>query len=90
MPFGISAFARIENHYFINEVPPLTPHRMTLNVCFPQGFMREGQLLEKQSIDKMYAFTFIQLSMRLTSDSSRHIPCIVIQGRYDVVCPVSR
>ena len=32
-----SAFARIENHYFINE-----------------GFMREGQLLDKQEIDKMY------------------------------------
>ncbi|KAG6817661.1 hypothetical protein H0H87_005418 [Tephrocybe sp. NHM501043] len=31
-----NAFARIENHYFVNE-----------------GFMRDGQLLEKQSIDKM-------------------------------------
>lgn len=50
-----SAFARIENHYFINE-----------------GFMRQGQLLEKQSIDKI-----------------RHIPCIVVQGRYDVVCPAT-
>jgi len=48
-----NAFARIENHYFIN-----------------QGFMRQGQLLEKQSIDRI-----------------RHIPCIVVQGRYDVVCP---
>ncbi|KAG8680746.1 hypothetical protein FRC09_018005, partial [Ceratobasidium sp. 395] len=50
-----NAFARIENHYFINE-----------------GFMREGQLLEKQSIDKI-----------------RHIPTIVVQGRYDVVCPAT-
>ena len=33
-----NAFARIENHYFVNA-----------------GFMREGQLLEKQEIDKMYA-----------------------------------
>ncbi|KAF8339830.1 prolyl aminopeptidase serine peptidase [Cantharellus anzutake] len=48
-----NAFARIENHYFINE-----------------GFMRQGQLLERQSIDKI-----------------RHIPCVVVQGRYDVVCP---
>ncbi|KAG1796335.1 Alpha/Beta hydrolase protein [Suillus plorans] len=32
-----NAFARIENHYFVNE-----------------GFMRNGQLLEKQEIDKMY------------------------------------
>lgn len=31
-----SAFARIENHYFVNE-----------------GFMREGQLLDQQEIDKM-------------------------------------
>jgi proline iminopeptidase len=30
------AFAKIENHYFVNS-----------------GFMREGQLLEKQAIDKM-------------------------------------
>ncbi|CAE6436160.1 unnamed protein product [Rhizoctonia solani] len=50
-----NAFARIENHYFINE-----------------GFMRQGQLLEKQSIDKI-----------------RHIPTIVVQGRYDVVCPTT-
>lgn len=48
-----NAFARIENHYFIND-----------------GFMRDGQLLESQEIDKI-----------------RHIPCIVVQGRYDVVCP---
>ena len=33
-----NAFARIENHYFVNE-----------------GFMRQGQLLESQEIDKMYA-----------------------------------
>ncbi|CAG7855122.1 Probable proline iminopeptidase Short=PIP; AltName: Full=Prolyl aminopeptidase; Short=PAP [Serendipita indica DSM 11827] len=50
-----NAFARIENHYFINE-----------------GFMRQGQLLEKQSIDKI-----------------RHLPCIIVQGRYDVVCPAT-
>lgn len=50
-----NAFARIENHYFVNG-----------------GFMKEGQLLEKQSIDKI-----------------RHIPCIVVQGRYDVVCPAT-
>lgn len=50
-----NAFARIENHYFINE-----------------GFMRDGQLLEKQSVDKI-----------------RHIPTIIVQGRYDVVCPAT-
>ncbi|KAF9449512.1 prolyl aminopeptidase serine peptidase [Macrolepiota fuliginosa MF-IS2] len=50
-----NAFARIENHYFING-----------------GFMRDGQLLEKQSIDKI-----------------RHIPTVVVQGRYDVVCPAT-
>ncbi|KAL1675866.1 Alpha/Beta hydrolase protein [Schizophyllum commune] len=49
------AFARIENHYFINN-----------------GFMRDGQLLEKQEIDKI-----------------RHIPTVVVQGRYDVVCPAT-
>ncbi|KAN0139016.1 Alpha/Beta hydrolase fold [Lactarius tabidus] len=50
-----NAFARIENHYFIND-----------------GFMREGQLLDRQEIDKI-----------------RHIPTIVVQGRYDVVCPAT-
>jgi len=50
-----NAFARIENHYFIND-----------------GFMRDGQLLEKQEIDKI-----------------RHIPCTVVQGRYDVICPAT-
>jgi len=50
-----NAFARIENHYFVNE-----------------GFMREGQLLESQEIDKI-----------------RHIPTIVVQGRYDAVCPAT-
>ncbi|KZW04445.1 proline iminopeptidase [Exidia glandulosa HHB12029] len=50
-----NAFARIENHYFVNE-----------------GFMRQGQLLEKQSIDKI-----------------RRIPGVIVQGRYDVVCPAT-
>ncbi|KLO17410.1 peptidase S33, proline iminopeptidase 1 [Schizopora paradoxa] len=50
-----NAFARIENHYFVN-----------------QGWMREGQLLEKQEIDKI-----------------RHIPTVIVQGRYDVVCPAT-
>ncbi|RXW15284.1 hypothetical protein EST38_g10571 [Candolleomyces aberdarensis] len=36
------------------------------------GFMKEGQLLEKQSIDKI-----------------RHIPTVVVQGRYDVCCPAT-
>lgn len=48
-----NAFARIENHYFVNG-----------------GFMREGQLLEAKEIDKI-----------------RHIPAVIIQGRYDVICP---
>ncbi|KAI0058171.1 proline iminopeptidase [Artomyces pyxidatus] len=50
-----NAFARIENHYFIND-----------------GWMRDGQLLDPQEIDKI-----------------RHIPTIVVQGRYDVVCPAT-
>ncbi|KAI0300961.1 proline iminopeptidase [Russula brevipes] len=50
-----NAFARIENHYFMND-----------------GFVRDGQLLDPQEIDKI-----------------RHIPTIVVQGRYDVVCPIT-
>lgn len=48
------AFARIENHYFIN--------------C---GFFpRDGWILEKANMDKI-----------------RHIPMVIAQGRYDIVCP---
>jgi len=47
------AFARIENHYFVNR-----------------GFFKqEGQLLS--DIDKI-----------------RHLPGVIVQGRYDVVCPM--
>ncbi len=47
------AFARIENHYFVNK-----------------GFFKtENQLLE--NVDKI-----------------RHIPTVIVQGRYDMVCPI--
>lgn len=46
------AFARIENHYFVNK-----------------GFMEEGQLL--RDVGKI-----------------RHIPAVIVQGRYDMCCPV--
>lgn len=46
------AFARIENHYFVNN-----------------GFMDEGQLL--RDVDRI-----------------RHLPTVIVQGRYDVVCPM--
>jgi proline iminopeptidase len=48
------AFARIENHYFMNGI-----------------FMPDGALLDPQNIAKI-----------------RHIPCVIVHGRYDVVCPV--
>ncbi|MGW4481284.1 prolyl aminopeptidase [Rhodococcus triatomae] len=47
------AFARIENHYFVNH-----------------GFLEENQLL-----DRIGAIA--------------HIPAVIVQGRYDVVCPVT-
>ncbi|MCE1173378.1 MAG: prolyl aminopeptidase [Propionibacteriales bacterium] len=47
------AFARIENHYFVNG-----------------GWMAEGQLLAE--VDKI-----------------RHIPGVIVQGRYDLPCPVT-
>ncbi|KAH9441483.1 hypothetical protein MJO28_015488 [Puccinia striiformis f. sp. tritici] len=34
------------------------------------GWMRDGQLLEKEEVDKI-----------------RHIPAVIVQGRYDCVCP---
>lgn len=47
------AFARIENHYFVNE-----------------GFLEEDQLI--RDVDRI-----------------RHIPAVIIQGRYDVCTPVA-
>lgn len=47
------AFARIENHYFVNE-----------------GFFEEDQLI--RDVDKI-----------------RHIPAVIVQGRYDVCTPVA-
>jgi proline iminopeptidase len=46
-------FARIENHYFVNE-----------------GFFEEDQLL--RDVDKI-----------------RHIPCVIVQGRYDIATPAA-
>ena len=69
--FFISAFARIENHYFVND-----------------AFMRDGQLLDSQEIDKMCVRARFKKSLT-EPPRSRHIPTIVVQGRYDVVCPVS-
>ncbi|GAA1482818.1 prolyl aminopeptidase [Gordonia sinesedis] len=46
------AFARIENHYFVNH-----------------GFLVDGQLLRD-------------------IDCIAHIPAVIVQGRYDVVCPM--
>ena len=53
--------------------------------------MRDGQLLEKQEIDKMCVQFISDYGdpSYLALMSSRHIPTVVIQGRYDVVCPVS-
>lgn len=47
------AFARIENHYFVNG-----------------GFFEDGQLI--RDVSKI-----------------RHIPCVIVQGRYDVCTPVA-
>jgi hypothetical protein len=44
-----------------------------------------GKTVHRQDVRGL----FIQLIRLLTIECSRHIPCIVVQGRYDVVCPVS-
>lgn len=51
-PITATAFARIENHFFVNR-----------------GWMREGQLLDG-------------------IDAIRHIPTVIVQGRYDVCTPM--
>jgi proline iminopeptidase len=53
-PHYATAFARIENHYFMNQA----------------FFPRDGFLIEKENIAKI-----------------AHIPTVIVQGRYDVVCP---
>lgn len=50
-PEFATAFARIENHFFVNH-----------------GWMRDGQLIEE-------------------ADRLAGIPGVIVQGRYDVVCP---
>lgn len=45
------AFARIENHFFVNN-----------------GWFEEGQLIAGV-------------------DAIRHIPCVIVQGHYDICCP---
>ncbi len=47
-----SALARIETHYFVNDL-----------------FMDENVLID--NIDRI-----------------RHLPCVIVQGRYDMVCPI--
>ena len=47
------AFARIENHYFVNG-----------------GFLEDAQLI--RDVDKI-----------------RHIPCVIVQGRYDICTPAA-
>jgi proline iminopeptidase len=51
LPIRALAFARIENHFFVNG-----------------GWMRDGQLIEE-------------------AYKIKHLPIIIVQGRYDVVCP---
>lgn len=51
-PDAATAFARIENHYFVNR-----------------GWLREGQLIEE--VERI-----------------RHIPTVIVQGRYDVCTPI--
>jgi len=51
-PATALAFARIENHYFVNA-----------------GWLREGQLIAE--VDRI-----------------RHIPAVIVHGRYDLCCPV--
>ncbi|EJU04971.1 prolyl aminopeptidase serine peptidase [Dacryopinax primogenitus] len=46
--------------------------RIENHFFFNEGWMRDGQLLEKQAIDKI-----------------RHIPTVIVQGRYDVICPAT-
>ncbi len=51
-PAKATAFARIENHYFVNA-----------------GWFTEGQLIA--NVDRI-----------------RHLPAVIVHGRYDVCCPV--
>ncbi|KIP05917.1 hypothetical protein PHLGIDRAFT_107588 [Phlebiopsis gigantea 11061_1 CR5-6] len=54
----------------VNFALPLA--RLENHYFVNKGWMRDGQVLEKQSIDKI-----------------RNIPCVIIQGRYDVACPAT-
>lgn len=73
----------------------LSPSHPLIGLFSAGGWMRDGQLLEKQNIDK------IRQSLTRLSQYARgakpltvgvplgHIPTVIAQGRYDVVCPAT-
>ena len=51
-----------------------------------QAFMPDGHLISEEQIAKMSVGSIHHTG--IVDITSRHIPCIVIQGRYDLICPV--
>ena len=74
------AFARIENHYFKHKGFFKAESCVPFADCAPRmqcaPLMPQAQLpcARRQLLDDVHKI--------------RHIPCIIVQGRYDVVCPM--
>jgi proline iminopeptidase len=53
--------------------------------------MEQGQLLKKENVDIMWVILGHPEQIAATDfiPHSKHIPCIIVQGRYDIICPVS-
>ena len=88
-----SASARIENHYFVNDVRQLVhpPVSRTVYQAVNLG-VHEGRSTPRETRDRQDVHCNFFLLHALFPNAflvlSRHIPTIVVQGRYDVIAPV--
>lgn len=59
-------------------------HVLTFFIGLVQGWTAVGEAGDRQDVRLPRCFC----DNHANSDCSRHIPTVVVQGRYDVVCPV--
>ena len=78
-----SAFARIENHYFINEVSVIHTHLLLLTLVFGArvSLDKDSYWKSNRSIGCESPSAFTQdFTWNFPITRSRHIPCVVVQG----------
>lgn len=92
------AFARIENHYFINEgwFKPETcaarawawAHPAAGRRLLPPDVVWFDVLACGLGGEPCVVSLFTRRQLLDNVEKIRHIPCVIVQGRYDVVCPM--